>query len=82
MGEKKLEAVEGILTNITVISHNLFSSIPRCDFHMFSKVKRHQALQKGYIVEKHLMTVDFDVVELMNDSSNVNVSADDCSAMV
>jgi hypothetical protein len=71
--------VESILTNITVISHSIFSSIPRCNFHMFSKVKWHDALQKGYIVEKHLITVDFDVIKLMNYGSNVYIAADDGS---
>lgn len=45
-------------------------------------MNRHDALQKGYIVKKHFISLDFDVIKLMDDGSHVNISADDSSSLV
>lgn len=71
-----------ILTNITVISQSFVSSIPSRDFNMFSYVEWYDALQKGYIVEKHFMPINLNVIELMNDSSNMNVLANYRSRLI
>lgn len=45
-------------------------------------MKRHDALKKGYIVEEHFASVDFGIIKLVNDASQMNVAANDGSGLV
>lgn len=49
---------------------------------MLSDVEWHDALEKGDIVEQHFVTLHFSVVILMNDASQMNVSADYRSGLI
>lgn len=49
---------------------------------MFSHMKRHNALKEGYIVEQHFASVDFSIIKLVNDASQMNVAANDGSGLV
>lgn len=71
-----------ILTNITIVSQKLIASIPRCDFHEFTHVTRDAALEEGNIVEIDIVPLNFNIIWLMNDGTNMNIPADYCSSMI
>lgn len=71
-----------ILTNITIVSQKLIAPIPRCDFNEFTHVTRDGAPKEGNIVEKDIMTLNFDVIWLLNDGMNMNIPTDDCSSVI
>lgn len=71
-----------ILTNITIVSQKLIASIPRCDFYELTHVTQDAALKEGNIVEKNISSLNFDIIWLMNDGTNMNIPTDYCSSMI
>lgn len=72
----------GILTNITDVSQKLFSTIPRRGLDVLSRVKWHDALEKGDVVEQHFVSFNLRVVILMDDTTQVDIPADNRAGLV
>lgn len=71
-----------VLTNITVISQKLLASIPRRNFNKFTYMTWYCALEKGNVIEKYFMSIDFNIIRLMYDCTNMNVSTNYCTSMI
>jgi hypothetical protein len=74
--------MNAVLTNVTVVSQQLFSSIPRRNFHKLPYMTRGCASKEGNVVEKDFVALDFDVVRLVQNGANMNVPADGCAGVI